>query len=89
MHPARIRLTCIAAAVLMALLAAPAHAYIDPGTGSAILQGILAALAAIALTAKLYWHRLLRLLGLRKPTGEAPDAATQEQREHADNPRND
>lgn len=53
----------------------PVFAYIDPGTGSAILQGILAALAAIALTAKLYWHRLLKFLGLRKNTTETPGEA--------------
>ncbi len=41
-------------------------AYLDPGTGSSILQGILGAIAALALTAKLWWHRLLILLGLRK-----------------------
>ena len=49
----------------------PAHAYLDPGTGSAILQGLLAALAALVVTVKLYWYRLLRLLGLRK--GDIPD----------------
>lgn len=43
-----------------------AFAYLDPGTGSAMLQGILGALAAVAMVLKLYWHRLLRLLGLRK-----------------------
>lgn len=50
------------------LLAGNAHAYLDPGTGSAILQGVLAAFAALAVTAKLYWHRLLQLLGIRKKT---------------------
>lgn len=45
-----------------------AFAYIDPGTGSAVLQGILAALAAIGLTLKLYWHRFLKLIGVRKST---------------------
>ncbi len=69
--------------VLLALVAAPAHAYIDPGTGSAILQGILAALAAIALTAKLYWHRLLRLLGLRKPAEGTADPTAHEQRKQS------
>lgn len=44
-----------------------AQAYLDPGTGSAILQGILGALAALAITLKLYWHKLLRFFGLRKP----------------------
>lgn len=50
------------------LIVPNAHAYLDPGSGSAILQGILGALAAIALTLKLYWHRFLRLIGLRKPS---------------------
>ncbi len=43
-----------------------AHAYIDPGTGSAIVQGVLGALAALVLTVRLWWHRLLVLLGIRK-----------------------
>jgi hypothetical protein len=33
-----------------------------------LLQGILGAVAAIAMVLKLYWHRLLRVLGLRKDT---------------------
>ena len=48
------------------LLVDIAYAYLDPGTGSALLQGVLAALAAIVVTAKLYWHRLLRFFGIRK-----------------------
>jgi hypothetical protein len=43
-----------------------AHAYLDPGTGSIILQGIIGALAAIAVALKLYWHKFLKLLGIRK-----------------------
>ncbi|NBD95835.1 MAG: hypothetical protein GVY11_05085 [Gammaproteobacteria bacterium] len=57
------------------LVVPEAHAYLDPGSGSAILQGILGALAAIALTLKLYWHRLLRFFGLRKPTEGESSAA--------------
>lgn len=62
--------------LLLALTSAPAaFAYLDPGTGSALLQGILGALAAAAVVIKLYWYRLLRLLGLRKkpPVGGAGD----------------
>ena len=59
-------------AVVFAALSAPAYAYIDPGSGSMIVQGILAAIAAIALTAKLWWHRLLVLLHIRKPTRPNP-----------------
>lgn len=58
----------LAAAVVLAALSSPAYAYIDPGSGSMILQGILAAVAAIAVTAKLWWHRLLVLLRIRKPS---------------------
>jgi len=56
------------ASILFAVLATPAQAYIDPGSGSMVLQGLLAAIAAVALTAKLWWHRLLVLLGIRKRT---------------------
>ncbi|WP_439856380.1 hypothetical protein [Pseudomonas yamanorum] len=54
------------ALLCLALLPINAFAYLDPGTGSAMLQGILGAVAAIAMVMKLYWHRLLRMLGLRK-----------------------
>jgi len=58
----------IVALLCLVLLPINAFAYLDPGTGSAMLQGILGALAAIAMVLKLYWHRLLRFLGLRKNT---------------------
>jgi len=48
------------------LFVKPAFAYLDPGTGSAILQGVIAAIAAVGIAGKLYWHRILRLLGLKK-----------------------
>ena len=41
-------------------------AYIDPGTGSIILQAIAAAIAGAAIIVRIYWHRLLRFFGLRK-----------------------
>jgi hypothetical protein len=52
--------------IIAIFIATPAYAYLDPGTGSAILQGILGALAAIAVVTKLYWYRILRFLGLSK-----------------------
>jgi hypothetical protein len=41
-------------------------AYLDPGSGSMILQMIAGGTAAIAVTAKLYWRRVLRILRIRK-----------------------
>ncbi len=36
----------------------PAHAYLDPGTGSMILQGIIGAVVGGLVALKLYWARL-------------------------------
>lgn len=63
----------IFSALVLMLVLNPAHAYLDPGSGSAILQGIIGALAAIAITLKLYWHRLLCFFGLRKPIDDSDD----------------
>jgi hypothetical protein len=41
-------------------------AYLDPGSGSMILQMIAGGTAAVAVTAKLYWRRVMRFLRLRK-----------------------
>ena len=58
-----------------------AHAYLDPGAGSVLIQGILGAVAAIGVALKLYWHRILKLLGLRKSKDEVGAKASQEERE--------
>ena len=41
-------------------------AYLDPGTGSMLVQLLVGGAAAVAVTAKLYWHRILRLFRIRK-----------------------
>ena len=43
--------------ISLAVFTSPAAAYIDPGTGSLIIQSIIGAIAAIAVTMKLYWHK--------------------------------
>ncbi len=35
-----------------------AYAYLDPGLGSILLQGIIAAIAATSLTIKIYWQKI-------------------------------
>ena len=44
----------------------PLLAYLDAGTGSMILQLLLGGVAAIVVTAKLWWDRVLRLLRIRR-----------------------
>ncbi len=50
----------------------PVHAYLDPGTGSFILQMLLGGAAGAALLVKVYWQKLLSLFGL----GSAGDVKT-------------
>ena len=45
-------------------------AYLDPGSGSMILQILAGGIAAVAVTAKLYWGRLLKFLRIRKDDEE-------------------
>jgi len=40
-----------------------AEAYLDPGTGSMMLQVILGGVAAIGVAIKLYWHKLRLFFG--------------------------
>ena len=52
-------------------------AYLDPGSGSMMLQLIAGGLAAAAVTMKVYWRRLLVLLHIRKPDEETETATPQ------------
>jgi hypothetical protein len=40
--------------------------YLDPGTGSMLLQLLVGGIAAIGVAAKFYWRRILRFLRIRK-----------------------
>ncbi|MFT4519402.1 MAG: hypothetical protein ACI9JM_001798 [Halioglobus sp.] len=40
-----------------------AAAYLDPGTGSMILQGIIAGIAVVGLTVKTYWYKIRGFFG--------------------------
>ena len=52
-------------------------AYLDPGSGSMMLQVIAGGLAALAVTVKVYWRRLLVFLRIRKPEEETAKAQTE------------
>jgi hypothetical protein len=41
-----------------------AHAYLDPGTGSIILQALVAGVASTMFVARMYWNKLRGLLGM-------------------------
>ena len=52
--------------VLLVLMFTDAMAYLDPGTGSMLLQVILGGVAAVAVAIKLYWHKLRAAFGVAK-----------------------
>jgi hypothetical protein len=47
-------------------------AYIDPASGSMLLQIILGGAAAVAVALKMQWRRFLRFLRIRKPEDDVP-----------------
>jgi len=52
----------LALTIALMLTPAPAVAYIDPGTGSFLVQGIIAAVIGIGVTGKLYWAKIKAML---------------------------
>jgi hypothetical protein len=58
-------------------------AYLDPGSGSMILQIIAGGVAAVAVTAKLYWNKLLRFFRIKKDEPETAQAAQAERTDSA------
>jgi hypothetical protein len=43
-----------------------AHAYLDPGSGSLIIQLVVAGLLGLAVTARLFWTNILVFLRLKE-----------------------
>ena len=68
MHARRFQVAL--AAMVVGMSTSSASAYLDPGTGSMILQILLGGLAGLALAGKLYWHKLLSALGIRREASE-------------------
>jgi hypothetical protein len=67
-----------AVAVVILLSSTPAHAYLDPGTGSVLVQALVAGLAVASAAVAAFWTRIRQLFSRgRKPAD----------REHTDAPR--
>lgn len=58
--------------LLLVLATRPAHAYLDPASGSMILQVIVAAVAALLITIKAFWHKIRGMFG-GSPTEDTAD----------------
>lgn len=62
----RLRRLGLLVAVLPLLSPDPVFAYLDPASGSLLLQIILGGVAGLALILKLYWRKILRFLRISK-----------------------
>ena len=49
--------------IICLFVASPAYAYLDPGTGSILLQVILGGIAGAIVAIKLFWYKIIRFLG--------------------------
>jgi hypothetical protein len=84
----RVSLTQVALLAWVAILCftGPAWAYLDPGTGSMMLQLLLGGIAGAMVVGKLYWHRFRGFVTSRfsgtgrdgaranRPSAAGPDA---------------
>ncbi|MDX2473496.1 MAG: hypothetical protein QNL91_07265 [Candidatus Krumholzibacteria bacterium] len=59
--------------LVMGLWPASAHAYIDPGTGSFVIQGIIAAVVGAGFAIKVFWHRIVSALTGKSPVEDDDD----------------
>jgi hypothetical protein len=55
---ARVVLHFVALCAIAWAFAAPAYAYLDPGTGSALLQALVGGIALVAAVVTHRWHQL-------------------------------
>ena len=57
-------------AIIQIIFTERAYAYIDPGTGSMLIQGLLALIAMISVSLGIFWRRIrsffTRILGREK-----------------------
>jgi hypothetical protein len=71
--------TALTAAVggllILASATTPAFAYLDPGAGSMLLQGMLAAVAGSAFALKQHWRRVASLFRRKSRRDQTDDIA--------------
>lgn len=81
MTPVRRLIWIVFLTVLIVPIARPAEAYLDPNTGTMILQIILGGVAGLLVAAKLYWKSLLQFLGIAKSETDSKEAPSDLDRE--------
>lgn len=69
----RLNFTQLLFAIAALLIPSTSFAYLDPGTGSMILQGIIAGIAIAGFTIKNFWYQILGYFGKKPPNDSLDD----------------
>ncbi len=66
--------------ILWQVVPKPAHAYLDPGMGSSIVQIVIAALATVSYLVKVFWKQISAFFGgiFHKKAKAGPESPTKE-----------
>jgi hypothetical protein len=67
----RIRVLLLTFVAIMCGLVSPAYAYLDPGTGSIILQGIIGSIAAGVAIIGIYWQKVKAFFSSENASSES------------------
>jgi hypothetical protein len=65
-------LKTIGVILVFCFLAPQAHAYLDPGSGSMMIQLVLAGVAGLGVAIRVYWRRILAFFGFGKKKNHEP-----------------
>ena len=65
-------LRALAVLALLVISERQLFAYVDPGSGSMLLQLLLGGVAGVAVAVRMYWHRVRSFFGSR--SDNTPDA---------------
>lgn len=83
------RLNKILAVLLGVSIASPSHAYLDPGTGSIILQSLLAGIAVAMGLLRFYWAQFKAYIGRLLDSSSARQGKTAEEFEQDSRTQNE
>ncbi len=64
--PSAVRLVAVLAA-LFVIVPSAAYAYIDPGTGSFVIQGVIAAVVGAGVVLRMFWSRIKTAITGKQP----------------------
>lgn len=72
------------ASLFILLFSSPLYAYIDPGSGSAIMSAIVGFFVAIAMAVKTYWYKIKSFFGTSKAPEEDDATSSTENQKNSD-----